>query len=235
MNSTRRKAFNWFMSRMFGDPRFLSDWFREDILLMVGRWLTQTVPADGRPHGHHMRRLDKGRGHERYQPMPHSDQWAIKNAILAEAAFKVSRIGHWHIDPIALIPKWAPGTNNKGWSHLKGNAYKRVEIAISLDYHRTVAVHDIGLYGRRVVQKVWGERSYKDKTVWNCYFWDFSKLGRDDNSWTKATHHEGYVVKHLGHVVVDESLPRALQVAGKKVVGDSIDSIQSDPDGSTQS
>ena len=116
------------------------------------------------------------------------------------------------------------------WDHIVKQSGKALSITIPVNYHLTVAKHGLQSDGRKIIQRVWNHREYSEKETWECFYWDFSGLTKEESSWSKARYCQGFVVKVAGNLFVDTSLSKAVALATLRTVRAGIKSVLGDLD-----
>lgn len=241
MNKRTKQHIYRELTRAIGDPTKLSEAYRNRLVNLLGGWLGQHSDQSSRRHLSNYSQVSYP---NRYNPP------AEKVNIYEKHSSKAHWIAgqpnwHWKIERQVQLPKqdavncrlgvpalphsWcAPSGAKWDWMH-KGSG-KSIQIMVPMNYHVAVYPHGISTVDRKIVQKVWNHRVYSDKEVWECTYWDFSKLNKDEASWTNAKWQTGFVVKMAVATAVEPTLNRALSMAQSRVVRTGINSILSDAD-----
>lgn len=241
MSHRKKRAIYKSLSNIFGDPTKLSLFQRNAIINLLGGWTAQH--RDGAVR----RRIQLDTNvslPNRYKTTEYKVS-IYEKAVVAAANSATQPNWHWKIRFLVQLPKQdavncrlgipgIPTTYNppagSAWNYIEKREGKNLSIIIPMNYHIAVVPHGVSRIGKKIVQRIWNHRSYTDKEVWECTYWDFSKLGKEENSWMNAKWRTGFVVKMAVGSAVEESLPRALTVAHNRVVRAGINSILSDGD-----
>lgn len=231
MNKKDKRSLYRFLHRRFGSPLNMSEEMRARLFILLGGWVWQ------------------------HQKMAKRENWRLAGSIpsrplmtqtpalplFERAAGNVPYIStgwHWKIDRLIMLPKspahrprvligYADPKN--GWNWISKAHGKTVLVAVPVNYHLSVP-KELRFVGKRFVQRAWNKRVYSDKTIWECSFWDFGKLSGDEESWRKATWHQGYLVQMAVAAAVETTLDRAIAMARSRTIRAGIRSVLSDSD-----
>lgn len=230
---TKREIYKT-LTRSFGDPTKLSERRKRQILTILGGWVGQNLDESFRLRLGFALNLSRRTADSTFYRPPLFTKHAI------ESRSQPGPNWHWKIDRKIMLPKkkiLGAEKINRGdmsdfspantWDHIQKLDGKRIAVAFPVNYHLTVPP-EIRVIGKKIVQKVWNHRVYTDKETWECYYWDFTKLGREESTWSQATWHEGFVVKMATSSAVEPTLSRAITMATGRTVRGSIRSILSD-------
>jgi len=236
-----KKTLYRLLTKQLGDPKTMTMDKRENLINLLGGWLGQVNDPN--------EVLSMRRRHRIPYPSRHKSS-DTKQTIYEKHATKARWCSdqpawHWKVDRLVQLPKQTDSNKKLGvpalpssssapagssWDWIRKGTGKHLQIMIPMNYHLTVQKNDLCIIDRKIIQRVWNYRAYSDKEVWECTYWDFTKLGRDESSWAKAKWKTGFVVKMAVASAVEESLSRALSMAQSRVVRMGINSILSDTD-----
>lgn len=240
MQNRQKRATHKFLTKTFGNPLTMSERRRRDILILLGGWLRQHEVPASRIHITNNLRVRDDHGYDSTIDRP--QRMFVKHAGLALVASAPPK-WHWRINRRILLPKgqelkslgvptsgWEPDRYlhcRHGWRWIEKGDGKSLSIVLPVNYHLTVPA-DIRVLDKKIVQRAWNHRVYSDKETWECTYWDFTKLTKDENSWTYAEWHSGFVVKMSAGIAVERTLARALTMATQRTVRAGVQSILSD-------
>lgn len=237
-----RKALYRLLSKQLGDPTKLSRDKRQRLHILLGGWLNQhtsqyerrRISNSGIPQSYRAAHYFKDTVDSIYEKHATAARWACPQPNW-----------HWKVDRLVHLPKQndinarlgvpamplsANAPPGMQWDWIHKGVGKNLQIMVPVNYHLTVHKQGLCTVDRKIVQRIWNHRVYSDKQVWECTYWDFSRLGKEEATWQSAKWKQGFVVKMDAGISVEESLTRALSLAQSRVVRAGINSILSDTD-----
>jgi hypothetical protein len=221
-----------FLTRTCGDPRTMTETQRRRILILLGGWVGQhVVPARRQNMRFNLAIIPRPTVYSKPPPLNVFEKRA--------SGLYVAQPGwHWQINSRVMLPltktfmpKYDDPTiyasRDKGWDWVEKQGGKCLSVVIPVNYRLTVP-KDIQIIGRKMIQRVWNHRVYSDKETWECSFWDFSCLNRDEDSFNEVKWAEGYVCKMATGSAVETTLARAIAMAKSRTIKSGFKSVLSD-------
>lgn len=231
MNKKDKRSLYRFLNRTYGDPQNMSRDMRRRLLIQIGGWVRQhQVPATRHNLRYELQISER--------PTNYTAPAKTLFERRSEGVHIATPRWHWNIYSRIMLPKtksFIPqyvdpdmyADRSKGWDWVEKLGGKTVRVVIPVTYKLSIP-EGIRIIGKRMVQRVWNHRVYSDKETWECSYWDFSCLNRDESSFNEITWSEGYVVLMATGAAVEKTLTRAISMARSRTVKSGVKSILSD-------
>lgn len=233
MNHRTKRQLHGALGKLLGSPLNMSYRKKREILISLGGWLGQGL-------------LIGERGMKGLVPQRATEYETYKPSVFETHAIRAKNTfpnpgWHWKVYPKIKLPKvrgvlgipknpdFDMVASEMGWNYIIKLDGKSLAVAIPVNYHLVVP-KDIRVIGRRMIQRVWNHRDYSDRETWECSYWDFSKLSREEGTWSLASWSEGYIVKMPTSIAVEPTLSRAITMATSRTVRGAVRSILRDSD-----